>query len=56
MKISVSVRKHERHLTLGNELGVTGREVGGVLGDWVMGTKGGTWRDEQWVSCYLLAN
>ena len=51
MKISVRVAKHERHLTLGSEQGVVEREVGGGLGDWVMGTKGGTWRDEHWVLC-----
>ena len=48
---------HERHLTLGNEIG--GQWKGrwaGVWGDWVMGTEGGTWRDEHWVLCYMLAN
>ena len=56
MKISVTVTKHERHLTLGNEQGVG--EVGGWggWGDWVMGNERGTWRDEYWVLCYMLAN
>ena len=36
------VTKHERLLTLGNELGVVEGEVGGGWGDWVMGTEGGT--------------
>ena len=25
-------------------------------GDWVMGNEGGTWQDEHWVLCYMLAN
>ena len=25
-------------------------------GDWVMGNEEGTWRDEHWVLCYMLAN
>lgn len=25
-------------------------------GDWVMGTEGGTWWDEHWVLCYMLAD
>ena len=32
------------------------REVGGAVGDWVMGTEGGTWWDEHWVLFYMLAN
>ena len=27
--------------------------MGGGLCDWVMGTEGGTWWDEQWVLCML---
>ena len=50
------VTKHERHLTLGNEQGVVEGEVEGGWDDWVMGTEGGTWRDEPWVLCYKLAN
>ena len=46
MKISVRVTKHERHPTLGNEQGIVEEEVFGGLGDWVMGTEGGTWQDE----------
>ena len=56
MKISVRVTKHERHLTLGNEQWVVEGEVGGGWGDWVMGTEGGTCRDEHWVLCYMLEN
>ena len=58
MKISVRVTKHERYQTLGNKEGVVEREVGGGggWGDWVTGTEGGTWRDEHWVLCYMLAN
>ena len=41
-EISVSMTKHERHLTLGNEQGVvTGKWAWG-WGDWVMGNEGGT--------------
>ena len=54
--MKISVRKHEKHLTLGNEQAVVEGEVVGVWGDWVMGTEGGTWRDEHWVLCYILAN
>ena len=32
---------HERLLTIGNKLRVTGREVGGGSGNWVMGNKEG---------------
>ena len=46
----------ERLLTLGNEKGVVEREVLGGLGDWVMGTEWGTWWDDHWVLCYMLAN
>ena len=28
----------------------------GIGGDWVMATEGGTWRNEHWVLCYMLAN
>ena len=42
MKISARVTKHERLLTLGNEQGVVEGEVSRGLGDWVMGTEGGT--------------
>ena len=31
-EISVRVTEHERHLTVGNELGAVEREVGGGLG------------------------
>ena len=56
MKISVRVSKYERHLTLGNEQGVVeGRWAGGGI-EWVMGTEGGIWRDENLVLCYMLAN
>ena len=34
--------EHERLLTLGNEQWVVEGVVGGVWGDWVMGTEGGT--------------
>ena len=40
----------------GNEQGVVEWEVGGVSGDWVRGTEGGTWWDEHWVLCCMLAN
>ena len=40
-EISERETEHERLLTLGNELGVVEREVGGGGGDWVMGTEGG---------------
>ena len=53
---NIRVTEHERLLTLGNELGVVEREVGGGLGDWVTGTEGGISRDEHWVICYMLAN
>ena len=33
----------------------TGRWAEG-WGDWVMGIEGGTWRDEHWVLCCMLAN
>ena len=39
-EISEREIEHETLLTLGNELGVVERKVGG--GDWVMGTEGGT--------------
>ena len=56
----VSIYKDEEtvseHLTLGNEQGVVEGEVGGGGGDWVTGTEGGTWQDEHWVLCYMLAN
>ena len=55
-EISVRVTEHKRHLTLGKEQGVVEREVGGGLSDWVTGTEGGTWQDEHWVLCYMLAN
>ena len=55
-EISVRETEHERHLTLGNEQGVVEREWVGVWGDWVTGTERGTWQDEHWVLCYLLAN
>ena len=32
-----------------------GRWAGG-WDDWVTGTEGGTWWDEHWVLCYMLAN
>ena len=51
MKISVRMTKHEGHLTLGNGQGIVEREVGRRLGDWVMVTEGGTWRDEHWMLC-----
>ena len=38
-EISERVTEHERLLTLGNELGVVEREE---VGEWVMGTEGGT--------------
>ena len=41
-----------RLLTLGNEQGVMEGEVVEGWGDRVMGT----WRDEHWVLCYMLAN
>ena len=50
------VTKHERHLTLGNEQGVVEGEVGGDWCDRVMVTEGGTWQDEHWVLCYMLAH
>ena len=34
--------RHERLLTLGNELGVVEGEEGGEWGDWVTGTEGST--------------
>lgn len=37
------------------EGGAEGEREGG-WSDWVMGTEGGTWRDEHWVLCYMLAN
>ena len=55
-EISVRVTEREKHLTLGNEQGVVEREVGGRLGDWVMGTERGTWWDKHWELCYMLAN
>ena len=51
VKISVRMTEHERLLTLGNKQGVVEREVGGVWGDWVMGTEGDTWQNEPWVLC-----
>ena len=45
-----------RLLTLGNEQGVMEGEVVEGWGDRVMGTEGGTWRDEHWVICCMLAN
>ena len=39
-EISGRETEHERILTLGNELGMVEREVGG--GDWVTGTEGDT--------------
>ena len=35
-----------------------GRKGGGVgvWGDWVTSIEGGTWWDERWVLCYMLAN
>ena len=50
------VSEHERLLTLGNAQGVVEWEVGGGRYDWVMGTEGGTWFDEQWLLCYVLVN
>ena len=42
-EISERVTEHERLLTLGNELWVVEREVGGWgWDDWVTGTEGGT--------------
>ena len=41
-EISERETELERFLTLGNELGVQEREVGGSGGDWVTGTEGGT--------------
>ena len=42
MKISVSMTKRERLLTLGNKQGVVEGEVGVVWCDWAMGTEGST--------------
>ena len=56
MKITVRVTQYERLLTLINEEGLVEAEVGWAGGDWVMGTEGGTWRDEHWVICCMLAN
>ena len=56
MKLLARVTKHERCLTLGNEQGVVEGDLGGSMGVWVMGIEGGTWRDEHWVLCYMLAN
>ena len=55
-EISMKVTDHERLLTLINEEGLVEAEVGWAGGDWVMGTEGGTWWDEHWVLCYMLAN
>ena len=55
-EISERETEHERLLTLGNEQGVVEGEVVEGWGDWVMGTEEGTWRDEYWVLCYMLAN
>ena len=41
-EISERETEHEGLLTLGNELGVVEGDVGGGVGDWVTGTKGGT--------------
>ena len=50
-EISEWLTAHERLLTLGNEQGVAEGEAGKGMGDWMMGTEGGTWRDEYWVLC-----
>uniref|UniRef100_A0A8C0KM91 Uncharacterized protein n=1 Tax=Canis lupus dingo TaxID=286419 RepID=A0A8C0KM91_CANLU len=41
-EISERVTEYERLLTLGNEQRVVEGEVGRGMGDWVMGTEGGT--------------
>ena len=55
-EISERETEHESLLTLGNEQGVVKGSWAGGWGDWVMGTEGGTWRDEHWVLWYMLAN
>ena len=47
---------HERLLTLGNKQRLLEERWGAGCGDWVMGTEGGTWRDEHWVLFCMLAN
>ena len=49
--------EHERLLTLGNELGVVKREVGGGWGE-EQGDRhlGDTWWDDHWMLFYMLAN
>ena len=55
-EISERETEYERLLTLGNEEEVVeGRWAGGGI-EWVMGTEGGIWRDENLVLCYMLAN
>ena len=53
---SERVTVHERLVTLRNEQGVVDWEVGGCM--WWLGDGhwGGTWWDEYWVFCYMLAN
>ena len=55
-EISERETGHERLLTLGNEQGVWKGRLAGGWGDWVRGTEVGTWWDEHWVLCYMLAN
>ena len=49
-------RQHKGLVTLGNKLGGWKGRWARCWGDGVMGTGGGTWRDEHWVLCYVLAN
>ena len=42
---NIREREHERLLTLGNELGMVEREVGGGGSDWVTSTEMGAWQD-----------
>ena len=53
-KLSGKVTEHERLLTLENKQGVMEGKVGGGMG-W-LGDEWGTWWDEHWVICYMLAN
>ena len=49
-EISERVTNHERLLTLVN------KQEAGEWSNWMTGTEGGTWQDEHWVLCYMLAN
>ena len=53
--MSENISEGDRTLETPNS-GKRTRGSGKGWGDWVMGTEGGTWRDEHWVLCYMLAN